>query len=47
MALLRESFRHTSQRLDPYATRLQEHGIDSVESEVRWLEELIEAERNL
>ena len=47
MALLRESFRHTSQRLDPYATRLQEHGLDSVESEVRWLEELIEAERNL
>ena len=46
LAMLRESFRHTSQRLDPYATQLQEHGIDRVESEVRWLEELIAAERH-
>jgi DNA-binding PadR family transcriptional regulator len=46
MAMLRESFRHTSERLNPYATRLQEHGIDRVESEVRWLEELIAAERS-
>ena len=45
MAMLRESFRHTSERLDPYATRLQEHGLDRVENEVRWLEELIEAAR--
>lgn len=45
MAVLRESFRHTSERLDPYASRLQEHGMNRVESEVRWLNELIEAER--
>lgn len=45
MAILRESFRHTSERLDPYASRLHEHGMSRVESEVRWLEELIEAER--
>lgn len=46
MASLRESFRHTSERLDPYAQRLQEHGIDRVASEVRWLDELIEAEKD-
>lgn len=46
MALLRESFRHTSERLDPYAQRLQEHGLSRVESEVLWLDELIQAERD-
>jgi DNA-binding PadR family transcriptional regulator len=45
MAMLRESFRHTSQRLDHYAKRMHEHGLETVESEVRWLEELIELER--
>lgn len=44
MATLRESFRHTSARLDPYATRLQEYGLDRMESEVLWLEDLIKAE---
>lgn len=45
MEMLRGSFRHASDRLDPYASRLQQRGLDSVADEVRWLEELIEVER--
>ena len=32
-------------RLDRYTLQLQEHGLESVEREVRWLTELIETER--
>ena len=32
-------------RLDRYTLQLQEHGLESVEREVRWLTELIESER--
>jgi DNA-binding PadR family transcriptional regulator len=32
-------------RLDRYTLQLQEHGLESVEREVRWLTELIDAER--
>lgn len=33
------------ERLDAYTTELQRHGLDSAEREVRWLTELITAER--
>ena len=35
----------TRTRLDRYTLQLQEHGLESVEREVRWLTELIESER--
>jgi DNA-binding PadR family transcriptional regulator len=35
----------TQQQLDRYATELQRHGVESVEREVRWLSDLINAER--
>jgi DNA-binding PadR family transcriptional regulator len=36
----------TQQQMDRYATELQRHGMESVEAEVRWLSELINAERH-
>ncbi len=35
-----------SQRLDRYTRELQQHGLESVDREVRWLNELIEHERD-
>jgi DNA-binding PadR family transcriptional regulator len=35
----------TRERLDAYTLELQQHGLESVEREVRWLNELIDAER--
>jgi DNA-binding PadR family transcriptional regulator len=35
----------TQQQMDRYATELQRHGVESVEREVRWLSDLIRAER--
>ena len=35
------------ERLDLYTAELQRHGLDSAEREVRWLNELITAERNV
>ncbi|QNN54419.1 PadR family transcriptional regulator [Nocardioides mesophilus] len=35
----------TQQQMDRYATELQRHGVESVQREVRWLSELINAER--
>ena len=35
----------TQRQLDRYATELQRHGLESVEREVRWLSDLINAER--
>ncbi len=32
--------------MDQYASELQRHGVESVEREVRWLSDLINAERN-
>jgi DNA-binding PadR family transcriptional regulator len=34
----------TQQQMDRYATELQRHGVESVEREVRWLSDLINAE---
>ena len=36
---------HTQRQVDRYAIELQRHGVESVEREVRWLSELINAER--
>jgi hypothetical protein len=41
----RSSITRTRSRLDRYTLQLQEHGLESVEREVRWLTELIETER--
>ena len=42
---LRESLSRTRERVDGYTERLAQHGLDSVEREVRWLSELIDDER--
>jgi len=36
----------TQKEVDSYARELQRHGVESVEREVKWLSELIDAERN-
>jgi len=43
---MRSSLARTGQRLDRYTRVLHEHGLDSVDREVRWLTELIEHERS-
>ena len=43
---LRGSVARTRERLDDYTPALQNHGLESVEREVRWLNELIDDERN-
>lgn len=43
---LRSGLARTRERLDSYTLKLQEHGLESVEHEVRWLTELIDSERN-
>ena len=42
---LRTSLARSRERLDDYTLELQRHGLESVEREVRWLNELIETER--
>ncbi len=42
---VRSTLARTRSRLDRYTLQLQEHGLESVEREVRWLTELIETER--
>jgi DNA-binding PadR family transcriptional regulator len=42
---VRSSLSSTRERLDGYTLELQRHGLESVEREVRWLNELINAER--
>lgn len=41
----RAAVSRTRERLDTYTLELQRHGLESVEREVRWLDELITAER--
>ena len=43
---LRGSMARTRERLDSYTLELQTHGLESVEREVRWLDELIATERS-
>jgi DNA-binding PadR family transcriptional regulator len=45
LAKMRASLARTRERLDDYTLELQRHGLESVEREVRWLNELIESER--
>ncbi|HVE74699.1 MAG TPA: PadR family transcriptional regulator [Mycobacteriales bacterium] len=42
---VRSTLARTRARLDQYTLQLQEHGLESVDREVRWLNELIESER--
>lgn len=42
---LRAAFARMRERLDDYTLELQRHGLESVEREVRWLNELIQGER--
>ena len=42
---VRSGLARTRERLDNYTLQLQEHGLESVDREVRWLTELIETER--
>lgn len=42
---MRAALGRTRERLDRYTLQLQEHGLESVDREVRWLNELIETER--
>ncbi len=42
---MRAALARTRERLDAYTFELQRHGMESVEREVRWLNELIETER--
>jgi len=42
---LRSALGRTRERLDRYTLELQKHGLDAVEREVRWLNELIDTER--
>jgi len=47
LANLRESAGRTRERLDSYTLQLQQHGLEQVEREVRWLGELIDREASL
>jgi DNA-binding PadR family transcriptional regulator len=42
---VRQTMTRTRERLDTYTLELQQHGLESVEREVRWLSELIDTER--
>ena len=43
---VRTALVRTRERLDDYTLELQRHGLESVEREVRWLNELIDSERS-
>ena len=42
---VRESATRSRERIDAYTSALQRHGEETTEREVRWLSELIDAER--
>ena len=43
---LRESLARSRERMDAYTLQLQQHGLEGAEREVRWLNELIQNERD-
>jgi DNA-binding PadR family transcriptional regulator len=43
---MRASLARTRERMDQYTLQLQQHGLESADREVRWLNELIETERS-
>ena len=45
LARVQAQLARTQKEMDRYATELQRHGVESVEREVRWLSDLIAAER--
>jgi DNA-binding PadR family transcriptional regulator len=45
MDAIRAAFTRTRERVDSYTLELHRHGLESVEREVRWLNELIASER--
>jgi DNA-binding PadR family transcriptional regulator len=45
MEIVRAALARTRERLDSYTLELHQHGLESVEREVRWLNELIASER--
>src|ERR1700677_4642692 len=45
MEAIRAAFTRTRERVDSYTLELQRHGLESVERDVRWLNELIAEER--
>jgi len=45
MEAIRAAFTRTRERVDRYTLELHNHGLESVEREVRWLNELIASER--
>lgn len=45
LSLLRESTHRTRERMDAYTAELARHGLEQVEREVEWLENLIDTER--
>jgi len=45
MEAIRAAFTRTRERVDTYTLELHRHGLESVEREVRWLNELIATER--
>jgi DNA-binding PadR family transcriptional regulator len=47
LATLRAAAAKNRERMDSYTAALQQHGEDAAEREVRWLNELITAERNI
>ncbi|MDQ6715874.1 MAG: PadR family transcriptional regulator [Actinomycetota bacterium] len=47
LANIREASARGRERMDEYTSALQRHGEESAEREVRWLEELISAERSV
>ncbi len=45
LEMVRQSLTRTRERMDEYTLELQRHGLEQVEREVRWLDELIDNER--
>lgn len=45
LANVRAAMSRTAERVDRYTLELQRHGLEAAEREVRWLSELIDAER--
>ena len=42
---IKTAMRDAKERMDTYTLSLMRHGLDSTESDIRWLDDLIEAER--
>ena len=47
LAQLKTNLRDTRERIDAYALSLQNHDLNSTESDIRWVEELITRERGV